>query len=147
MLLTLKPSYWYTRHQRLMYYMWKTNETFGQCVSYAEQVVHPIELSDWTTCWKNKCRTLPWLLASLGHQHPWYWICGIGKFLSNIWRISTTFVMSGWRNGIGDTYTLFLMNNSACERLICLLQINKLLWFLVSWKCPSTWSVPWISKR
>ena len=41
-----------------MYYMWKTNESFGQGVSYTGQVVYPIELSDWTTYWKNKCRTL-----------------------------------------------------------------------------------------
>ena len=41
-----------------MYYMWKTNESFGQGVSYAGQVVYPIGLSDWTTYWKNKCRTL-----------------------------------------------------------------------------------------
>ena len=25
---------------------------------------------------------MPWLLASLGHQHPWYRLCRKGKFLS-----------------------------------------------------------------
>ena len=25
---------------------------------------------------------MPWLLASPGHRHPWYWLCGIGEFLS-----------------------------------------------------------------
>ena len=25
---------------------------------------------------------MPWLLASPGHQHPWYWQCRTGKFLS-----------------------------------------------------------------
>ena len=25
---------------------------------------------------------MPWLLASPGHQQPWYWLCRIGKFLS-----------------------------------------------------------------
>ena len=25
---------------------------------------------------------MPWLLASPGHQHPWYWLCRIGKFFS-----------------------------------------------------------------
>ena len=25
---------------------------------------------------------MPWLLASPGHQHPWFWLCRIGKFLS-----------------------------------------------------------------
>ena len=25
---------------------------------------------------------MTWLLASPGHQHPWYWPCRIGKFLS-----------------------------------------------------------------
>ena len=24
---------------------------------------------------------MPWLLASPGHQHPWYWLCRIGKSL------------------------------------------------------------------
>ena len=25
---------------------------------------------------------IPWFLASPGHQHPWYWLCRIGKFVS-----------------------------------------------------------------
>ena len=25
---------------------------------------------------------MPWLLTSPGHQHPWYWLCRIGRFLS-----------------------------------------------------------------
>ena len=25
---------------------------------------------------------MPWLLTSPGHQQPWYWLCGIGRFLS-----------------------------------------------------------------
>ena len=25
---------------------------------------------------------MPWLLASPGHQHPWYWLCRIGMFFS-----------------------------------------------------------------
>ena len=25
---------------------------------------------------------MPWLLASPGHQQPWYWLCGIGRSLS-----------------------------------------------------------------
>ena len=25
---------------------------------------------------------MPWLLVSPGHQHPWYWLCKIDKFLS-----------------------------------------------------------------
>ena len=25
---------------------------------------------------------MPWLLTSPGHQHPWYWLCRIGKSLS-----------------------------------------------------------------
>ena len=25
---------------------------------------------------------MPWLLPSPRHQHPWYWLCRIGKFLS-----------------------------------------------------------------
>ena len=26
---------------------------------------------------------MPWLLASPGHQQPWYWLCRIGRSLSN----------------------------------------------------------------
>ena len=25
---------------------------------------------------------MPWLLASPGNQHPWYWLCSIGKLMS-----------------------------------------------------------------
>ena len=27
---------------------------------------------------------MPWTLESPGHQHPWYWLYRIGKFLSYI---------------------------------------------------------------
>ena len=28
------------------------------------------------------CLLMPWLLASPGHQQPWYWLCRIGRSLS-----------------------------------------------------------------
>ena len=27
---------------------------------------------------------VPWLLTSPGHHHPWYWLCRIGRFLSDL---------------------------------------------------------------
>ena len=40
---------------------------------------------------------MPWLLTSPGHQQPWYWLCRVCSCL--IWgRISTTWVVSMWRN-------------------------------------------------
>ena len=39
---------------------------------------------------------MPWLLASPGHQHPWYWPRRIGRSVIT-WRISTTCVMLMWR--------------------------------------------------
>ena len=35
-------------------------------------------------CWTRSISRflMPWLLASPGHQHPWYWLCRIGKCLS-----------------------------------------------------------------
>ena len=29
---------------------------------------------------------MPWLLASPGHQHPWYWLCKISKYWSYTWQ-------------------------------------------------------------
>ena len=28
---------------------------------------------------------MPWLLASPGHQQPWYWLCVMSIFLSSVW--------------------------------------------------------------
>ena len=36
-----------------------------------------VQHSQYHGCW---CPS--WLLTSPGHQHPWYWLCIIGKFLS-----------------------------------------------------------------
>ena len=32
--------------------------------------------------WTLLSGLMPWLLASPGHQHPWYWLCRIGYFLA-----------------------------------------------------------------
>ena len=46
---------------------------------------------------------MSWLLVSPGHQQPWYWISRIGRSLF-LGRISTTCVISLWRNGIKCKY-------------------------------------------
>ena len=58
---------------------------------------------------------MPWLFASPGHQHSWYWLCRI-----SIWgRISTTCVMLIWRNDIKCKYMFLVpLKNLACEGLI-----------------------------
>ena len=40
---------------------------------------------------------MPWLLVSPGHQHSWYWLCGVGKFLSLMRKMSIACVISVWR--------------------------------------------------
>ena len=60
---------------------------------------------------------MPWLLASPGHQHPCYWLCKMGNFLSSI-RKGFHGVHSLWRNGINCEYMfIFLLKNWACYGL------------------------------
>ena len=40
------------------------------------------------------------------HQNPWYWLCSISKFLSDMRKDFTTCVMSMWRNCINCRYIL-----------------------------------------
>ena len=54
---------------------------------------------------------MPWLLASPGHQQPWYWLCKLGLTWG---RISTNFVMTVLRNDRNCEYMfLFLLKNLA----------------------------------
>ena len=62
---------------------------------------------------------MSWLLASPGHQQPWYWLCRrVGLCL--IWgRTSTTSVTSMWRNDMKCGYMfMFPLKNLACKGLI-----------------------------
>ena len=54
---------------------WNSHKIFNFCNThkYRENVLE----SSW-----NVSETLPWLLASAGHQQPWYWLCRIGRPLS-----------------------------------------------------------------
>ena len=56
---------------------------------------------------------MPWLLTSPGHQQPWYWLCRVCSCL--IWgRISTTWVVSMWRNDTKCKYMfMFPLKNLA----------------------------------
>ena len=61
---------------------------------------------------------MPWLLTSPGHQQPWYWLCKIGRFLSYLGRISTTCVISMWRNDTKCKYMfMFTLKNLARKGL------------------------------
>ena len=46
------------------------------------------------------CLLMPWLLASPGHQQPWYWLCVIDRPLSYLRKDFNTLVISFWRNDI-----------------------------------------------
>ena len=62
------------------------------------------------------------VFVSPEHQHPWYWLCRIGKFLSYTREISTTCVMPVWRNDINCRYIFtFPIKNLACNGLTGLL--------------------------
>ena len=53
---------------------------------------------------------MPWLLASPGHQHPWYWLCR---------RNSTVCIHSSSRNVINCRYMfIFLLENVVLNELI-----------------------------
>ena len=80
----------------------------------------PITRSDWINYVQQ---SVSWLLmalplASPGHQYPWYWLCRIDKFSSYMGRISTTCVMSVWRNDMICRYIFMLsMKHLANKRL------------------------------
>ena len=42
---------------------------------------------------------MPWRRASPGHQHPWYWLCRIGRSLCYI-EIGFQLPVSCWRGGM-----------------------------------------------
>ena len=60
---------------------------------------------------------MPWLLASPRHQHPWYWLCRLCKYLS--YARKDFCVMLEWRNDRNGRYAfMFTLNNSARKWLI-----------------------------
>ena len=62
---------------------------------------------------------MPRLLASPGQQQPWFWWCKLGRSLLTWGRISTTCVMSLWKNNRNCKYMfLFLLKNLAHKELI-----------------------------
>ena len=60
---------------------------------------------------------MPWLLASPGHQQPWYWLCRIGRSLSYS-RRNFKYVLLVWRNDIKCKYMfMFSLKKVARKRL------------------------------
>ena len=58
---------------------------------------------------------MPWLLASPGHQQPWYWLCRISLTRGGI---SSTYVLLVWRNDIKCKYMfMFPLKNLARKGL------------------------------
>ena len=53
---------------------------------------------------------MPWLLASPGHHHPWYWLCRINGPCPPWGRISTTCVTS------------VLRNDRKCDFILCFIR-------------------------
>ena len=65
---------------------------------------------------------MPWLLASPGHQQPWYWSCRIGRSLSysgrNFNYLCQLPVLLVWRNDIKCKYMfMFSLKNLARKGL------------------------------
>ena len=74
---------------------------------------------------------MPWLLASPGHQHPWYWPCRIGKFLS--YMMKNFQLPVSCQCGINCRYNFrFPMNNLACIGWI-LPVVSVKAWWLLLW--------------
>ena len=59
---------------------------------------------------------MPWLPASPGHQHPWYWLCRIGKFLFCM-RKDFNYLCHVRMLWIIDIFFMFRMKNVACKGL------------------------------
>ena len=51
---------------------------------------------------------MPWLLASPGHQQPWYWLCKISKSWSYTRKDFNYLNMSVWKNDIKCKYMFMI---------------------------------------
>ena len=68
---------------------------------------------------------MPWLLASPGHQQPWYWLCRIGRSLSYSRRNFNYICLLVWRNDIKCKYMfMFSLKKIACEGLTSMLSVS-----------------------
>ena len=66
---------------------------------------------------------LPWLLASSGHQHPWYWLCRTVKLLSYM-RKDVNYLCHVSQDEWYELY-MFLINSSARKRFKILLKYKQ----------------------
>ena len=96
---------------------------------------------------------MPWLDVSPGHQHPWYWLCGTGAFLSHMRKDFD------YLNHVSvDKYIfMFSMKNSArkiskravmfCHTILCSLTLKCFAFYKtftiknLSWHGPLTRNV------
>ena len=76
---------------------------------------------------------MPWLLASPGHQQPWYWLCKIISPGLIRGRISIIFGMSVWRNDIKYKYVYVSSEKVSTLRVLSFL-----------WNCIK---MQWLSNR
>ena len=93
--------------------------------------------------WNHSCISqllMPWLLASPGHQHPWYWFCRIskifsymGKDLNYLWHVNVEEWCKLWY------IFMFPVRNISCKGLTwpkksqmgnswCILILNQKSW-------------------
>ena len=66
-----------------------------------------------TCTWSIPWLLMPWLLMSLGHQQPWYWLCKTetwGRSLSPMWKDFnySTCIISAYRNYRKCKYTYII---------------------------------------
>ena len=69
----------------------------------------------------------PWLLASPGHQQPWYWLCKTGKSWSYMMKNFNYLIygISVWRNDMKCKYMfMFPLKNLARKELSTLFGKN-----------------------
>ena len=106
-----------------------------------------LTLNMWGPSYPDLTRSLSWLLmswllASPGHQQPWYWLCKLGRSLSFTWgRISITCAISVRRKHRNCKYMfMFLLKKIARKELntdapsgICKLRIPWHLDFVNVW--------------
>ena len=79
----------YDEHFRLKVCMWGQSMALGTRTNFQLEIltktsisaIHKFRENALESSW-NVSEILPWLLASPGHQQPWYWLCRIGRPLS-----------------------------------------------------------------
>ena len=85
---------------------WENTFTTISCLAVCPQRILHMLFSVENYSWPNYCDStysilwllMPWLLASPGHQHPWYSLCRVSQCGGMIWIISMFIFMFPMKN-------------------------------------------------